>query len=111
MRLVTFNGKPVRRQEAVEVVTFKGTHRAIKSMRSVDEENVEVEFWRQSGQPEHAVIPKKVVSAAKKMIRVKYYGSQHAELISPDRWRDEKDDVISTESRQAVVEQLTTPSL
>lgn len=109
MRLVTFSGKPVRRQVAVRVVAFNGCHRAIKSTRKIDDNRVEVEFWRQPGEAETAVLDRGVVEGAKKMIRVKYYGSDEAELISPEKWESNKENVLSTESRKAVIKQLIAP--
>jgi hypothetical protein len=107
MRLVTFDGKPVRRQAAVKVVTFNGCHRAIKSTRKIDDNRVEVEFWRQPGEIENAIVSQSVTDNAEKMIRVKYYGSEEAELVSPERWEEQKKDVLSTESRKAVIQHLT----
>lgn len=106
MRLVTFDSKPVRRQAAVKVVTFNGCQRAIKSTRKIDDNRVEVEFWRQPGEIENAIISQTALDSAKKMIRVKYYGSDEAELVPPDKWEEQKQDVLSTESRRDVVKQL-----
>lgn len=107
MRVVTFSGRPVRRQSAVKCVEFCNTTRAIKSLIARTAAGCEVEFWRDGSGQTRGLIPASAFDAAEKKIRVKYYNSDLVEYVEPEEWDGQKQNHYADGKRREVVKQFS----